>query len=172
MWTHTQWARKATEGLDTTWVGPGTEVMPGGLGKVSPDELKELLRECRAMLYTGTQPASYTLALIEAMMTGAPVVSIGPSRMRLFPYSPRLFEGHRIAPLYAEETGEANLLLRELLHDPFHAARVGAVSRARAIALFGRDRIADAWDGWLEERRKPEPDPDLVDISDIEGEDE
>ena len=168
MWTHTHWAQKATEELEAVWVGPGTEYM-GGLGKVSPDQLRMLMRSSRAMLYTGTQPASYTLALIEAMMTGMPVVSIGPSRMGMFPYSPRLFEAHCIAPLYAEETKDANELLRELIEDPFHAARVGAVSRSRAIALFGRDRIADAWDGWLTERRKPDPDPDLVDIADIEG---
>jgi hypothetical protein len=170
MWTHLKWAQEAVEGCFPLWVGPGTEQI-GGLGKVPPARLRDLMRQCRAMLYTGTQPASYTLALIEAMMTGMPVVSIGPSQMRLFPYSPKLFEAHAIAPLYAESPGDANLLLRELIDDPFHAARVGAVSRSRAIALFGRDRIADAWDGWLEDRVKPSPDPDLVDIADIEGDD-
>jgi len=40
------------------------------------------------------------------------------------------------------------------------------VSRQRAIALFGRDRIADAWDGWLTDKRRPDSDPEeLPDVA-------
>jgi glycosyltransferase involved in cell wall biosynthesis len=54
--------------------------------------MRAYLRKIRAYVYTGTQPASYTLGLIEAMMTGVPVVSIGPESM----WVPDLFEGHEI----------------------------------------------------------------------------
>jgi hypothetical protein len=56
--------------------------------------MRDYLRRIRAYLYTGTQPASYTLGLIEAMMTGVPVVSIGPDHMT---WQRDLFEGHEIA---------------------------------------------------------------------------
>src|SRR5260221_12618115 len=52
----------------------------GGLdgGEPSYDLLKGALRDNRAFVYGGTWPSPYTLALQEAMMTGTPVVSIGP----------------------------------------------------------------------------------------------
>jgi hypothetical protein len=56
--------------------------------------MRDYLRRIRAYLYTGTQPASYTLGLIEAMMTGVPVVSIGPDHMT---WQRDLFEGHELA---------------------------------------------------------------------------
>jgi len=87
----------ATAGLPAKPAGPGSERLPGGIGALDYDEMRAYLRRCRAYLYTGTQPASYTLGLIEAMMTGVPVVSIGPEHMRIFPYGPELFEGHAIA---------------------------------------------------------------------------
>ncbi len=66
------WA-DTTVGLNRKVFGPGSDN-----GEVSTEEMQELLRSARVYLYTGTQPASYTLGLIEAMMTGIPVVSIGP----------------------------------------------------------------------------------------------
>jgi hypothetical protein len=69
---------EATQGLPRTFAGPHSEKI-GGLGALPYDEMRDYLRRIRAYLYTGTQPASYTLGLIEAMMTGVPVVSIGPS---------------------------------------------------------------------------------------------
>lgn len=164
-WTNLPWVQSATEGLPVQWVGPQTEEL-GGLGKVPTDELKRLMRGARVMFYSGTQPASYTLALIEAMMIGTPVVSIDPSAFDMFPYSDRLYEGHAIAPLWAATPGEANEVLRELLDDHDYAKRVSRVSRERAIMLFGRDRIADAWDGWLSDKRVPRKDPDeLPDVA-------
>jgi glycosyltransferase involved in cell wall biosynthesis len=70
--------RAATEGLPTLPAGPHSEQL-GGVGALTYDEMRDYLRAARCYLYTGTQPASYTLGLIEAMMTGVPVVSIGPS---------------------------------------------------------------------------------------------
>jgi hypothetical protein len=165
MWINLEWTLQATKDVPVKWVGPGTEEF-GGLGKVTPLKLQSLMREARGMFYSGTQPASYTLALIEGMMTGLPVVSIDPSAMAMFPYSDRLYEGHTIAPLWAESPGEASEMLWELLRDYPYAQRVSTVSRLRAIALFGRDRIADAWDGWLSDKRVPDKDPeDLADVA-------
>jgi hypothetical protein len=57
---------------------PGLRGAPGGSGSLSYPEMLDYLRHIRAYLYTGTTPASYTLGLIEAMLSGVPVVSIMP----------------------------------------------------------------------------------------------
>ena len=82
----------ATKGLPAKPAGPGSERLPGGIGALGYDEMRQYLRSIRAYLYTGTQPASYTLGLIEAMMTGVPVVSIDASKM----WTPELFEAQEI----------------------------------------------------------------------------
>ncbi len=107
------------------------------------------LRRSRCYLYTGTQPASYTLGLIEAMMTGIPVVSIGPANMQIFPYSPLLFEGHEIAGLGSDDPTEAGQMVRDLLAFPEHAKRISEQQRARAIDLFGIDTIREQWREFL-----------------------
>src|SRR5687768_6353978 len=88
-WCNPRFWFEATKGLPVRPMGPGSEQY-GGTGQVSTDEIKAGLRKSRAYLYTGTQPASYTLGLIEAMMTGIPVVSIGPSHMGILPYGSAL----------------------------------------------------------------------------------
>ena len=79
---YTNWGfwEAATGDANRMALGPGSEVI-GGPGELSFEAMQGWLRKSRAYLYTGTQPASYTLGLIEAMMTGIPVVSIGPSHM-------------------------------------------------------------------------------------------
>jgi glycosyltransferase involved in cell wall biosynthesis len=166
----TGWMLEVLKDLPHRIIGPQTEVI-GGEGKVSPSELIEAMRSARVMLYTGTIPASYTLGLIEAMMTGTPVVAIGPqawswAARQQYPYASRLYEGHAIAPLFADNPSEARTMLQELLNDADHAAHVGAIGRERAITLFGKDRVYKAWDDWLMLKRQPEPEPDeLPDVA-------
>jgi hypothetical protein len=89
--------------------------------------MRATLRRARAYLYTGTQPASYTLGLIEAMMTGVPVVSIGPSWMRVFPYGHELFEGHELAT-GDDTTPAVQRMLRPTLDDLGFARRRATTS--------------------------------------------
>lgn len=139
-------------------LGPGSEVI-GGPGEMPFADMQGWLRRARCYLYTGTQPASYTLGLIEALMTGIPVVSIGPAWMRLFPYGPELFEGHEIvtepgmAPMFHDDPAEARIALSVLLSDS-HDARsvaddIGQGQRRRAIELFGIDTIREDWRRFL-----------------------
>jgi glycosyltransferase involved in cell wall biosynthesis len=111
--------------------------------------MREYLRRSRVYLYTGTQPASYTLGLIEALMTGIPIVSIGPELMGIFPpYGPSLFEGQDIVGY--KPAGEAVPALLKLYLDRHDfAAQLGAEGRVRAIELFGRDHIAAKWLAYL-----------------------
>jgi glycosyltransferase involved in cell wall biosynthesis len=107
------------------------------------------LRDARCYLYTGTQPASYTLGLIEAMMTGIPVVSIGPSWMRIFPYGPELFEGHELGWRWSDDPAIARSLLQLYLENPEAAQLDSNITRLRAIDTFGKDTIAAQWKAYL-----------------------
>jgi hypothetical protein len=147
-WTNYRFFVEATKGLPTRIIGPGSEVA-GGPGEVSYDDLRAELRKARVFLYTGTQPASYTLGLIEAMMTGLPVVSIGPKWFDIFPYGPELFEGHEIAREYADDSLMASLDLRQILHSSQIATLWSERARQRAIDLFGRAKIAGQWKAFL-----------------------
>lgn len=141
----------ATRDLPRLAIGPGSEVI-GGTGPVSPEEMADALHTARAFLFCGSQPASYTLALIEALHAGIPVVSIGPSWMRV-PYdghdASELFEGHELAPLSADDPNDAFHLLRRLLADKDWAKVVSAQSRAIARDVFDRDRVGAEWKAYL-----------------------
>ncbi|HUT78494.1 MAG TPA: hypothetical protein VM285_12450 [Polyangia bacterium] len=148
-WTNPQFWLDATEGLPRLLAGGGSEEY-GGTGEVSPDRLKQLLRCARVYLYTGTQPASYTLGLIEAMMTGTPVVSIAPRWMQIFgDYSPLLFEGHRIAGDWYDTPADAALRLRELLSDDDAALQASRDAREIALRLFDIAMIREQWADFL-----------------------
>jgi hypothetical protein len=143
----------ATQGLPRMAFGPGSEAI-GGPGGLDYDEMRATLRRARAYLYTGTQPASYTLGLIEAMMTGVPVVSIGPSWMRVFPYGHELFEGHELASGTGDPPAVQRMLGR-LVDDLGFARRLSDDQREMAIALFGTDTIGRQWRDYLGDPGQP-----------------
>jgi glycosyltransferase involved in cell wall biosynthesis len=154
-WLNWRFWEEATAGLPRVFAGSHSEKV-GGLGKLPLDDMKALLRSCRVFLYTGTQPASYTLGFIEAMMTGIPVVSIGPSWMTIFPpYGPLLFEGHELVD-GSLKWNDNPAALRQLLKSWYLDDGSDAVAREdseygrrRAIALFGKPTIRDQWARFL-----------------------
>jgi hypothetical protein len=107
--------------------------------------MKGWLRKARCYCYTGTQPASYTLGLIEALMTGIPTVSIGPSWMTIFPYGPDLFEGREICLRGGDDPKHVRGQIARLLEHP----DPNPPERARAIELFGKETVGAAWREFL-----------------------
>jgi len=147
-YTNYRFWQEATDGLPSVALGPGSEEI-GGFGEMTLAEMKTWLQHARAYLYTGTQPASYTLGLIEALMTGIPVVSIGPNWMRVFPYGADLFEGHLLTGCYSDVPAGATTALRRLLEDDELAATFSAEQRRRALIGFGKKGVASAWREYL-----------------------
>jgi glycosyltransferase involved in cell wall biosynthesis len=141
-WTNYGFWEEVTRGLPRLPAGPGSE-LHGGLGELGYDEMRQYLRDIRVYLYTGTQPASYTLGLIEAMMTGVPVVSIGPGYMQIFGY-PELFEGHELAVHWAPTPDGAAYMLDQVLTTDIGQSW-SALQREMAVRTFGLDTIADQW---------------------------
>lgn len=145
----------ATRGLPARPAGPGSESM-GGPGALTYDEMRQYLADCRAYLYTGTVPAPYTLGLIEAMLTGTPVVSIGPGAW----YGPPdLFEAHEIVSdpdmighRSYDYPQHAQTVLHGLLNvgaDSAVVRLISAESRQRATDLFSVETVGPQWQAVL-----------------------
>jgi hypothetical protein len=147
LFTNWRWFESATQGLPTTFAGSHSELI-GGLGELDYDAMRAYLRGMGAYCYTGTVPASYTLGLIEAMMTGVPTVSISKDHMWS---GPELFEADEIALLSYKDPRQANQMLREILEDTGFANTLSGMTRERAIALFSAERIKDQWREFLGE---------------------
>ena len=135
----------ATDVISSRPAGPGSEALPGGLGALPYPAMIEYLRHIRAYLYTGTRPAPYTLGLIEAMLSGVPVVSIGAEAWGI----PELFEGGEIAPLRENDPAQARRWLEQFLADREAARVVGALCRIKAVELFGIETISRQWQAFL-----------------------
>lgn len=148
-WTNAEFFFEATEGLPLKIAGDGSDEAPGGLGVLPLQDMQELLRSARAYLYTGTQPASYTLGLLEALVTGIPVVSIGPEYMTIFDYGVELFEGHVLAPLSTGDPVEAREMLEALLEDHELAQKISTHQRFRAVKEFGIEAVGADWKKFL-----------------------
>lgn len=132
----------ATEGLPVQPAGAGSEEM-GGLGLLSYSAMLDYLRHLRAYLYTGTTPASYTLGLIEAMLSGVPMVSMGPEAWR---GPSALFEGHEIAwPHGYDDALTAGTVAGTLLDETEIAAGLSDRVRERAIDLFDVATVGPQW---------------------------
>lgn len=136
--------------------GPGNEdlgEMSGGL--VSYQEQLQIFRESRAFLYHGTYPASYTLSFIEAMMTGIPIVAVGPRRG-----NGEMFHGQStyeiqdiiqngVSGFVSDDPAELREFVVNLLNDYRLAKTVSAFGRSRAIELFGKAKIKQEWGEFL-----------------------
>lgn len=146
-WCGLSWYLTATEGHDARPAGHNSEALPGGLGLLSYEGMIDYLRGAGAYLYTGTHPASYTLGLIEALMVGVPVVSIG-AQAWMGPAD--LFEAHELAGRASDDPHAASLMLRELLADPDVAAAAGQLGHQRA-QVFDITSVGPAWRGFLGE---------------------
>jgi hypothetical protein len=110
-----------------------------------------LLRGSRAYFKCSCLHMPYTLSLIEAWITGLPVVAMDPRAVEsALPFAewPRLFRPGADA-LLARDAAEARAMLRALLDDHGFAARLGAAGRESAIRLFGREAVVPHWQRFL-----------------------
>ena len=151
-YTNWQYWEAVTHGLPRIALGPGSEAIEGS-GSLEFDAMKRWLRKARAYLYTGTQPASYTLGLIEAMMTGTPIVSITPDFMNVFPFGSELFEGDDIVRSWAigdlQGIDLARAQVKMLLESSAVAHERSLQMRKRAIGLFDMKLIGRQWLDYL-----------------------
>jgi hypothetical protein len=142
-------------------LGPGSDAI-GGPGSLSYSEMLDWLRWARVYLYTGTRPASYTLGLIEAMLSGVPIISIGARAWGDSWGGEDLFEAASawhgigktapsILPFDAtfEDPAKARNAICTLLDYPDKAATISKGQRARAIELFDVATVGAQWREFL-----------------------
>jgi hypothetical protein len=150
VWCNADFARAAVADLPALFAGPGSKDGPvPGLGSVSYDDMRAYLREAGAYIYTGTQPASYTLGFLEALMTGVPIVSIGRSHMGIFAESPLLFEAPDWAWATFDDPADAQTELADLLTSDVYARQASGLMRSRAERYFHPDVVGAAWREYL-----------------------
>lgn len=139
------------QGLPAHVYGPNNQNL-GELngGYLSYEEMRQKMRDARVYFYTGTQPASYTLNLIEAMMTGIPVVAIGPGLWNSLNLAGDVYEipdiiQNAVNGFVADDVGRLRGYIEYLLKDAETAKRVGQMGRETAIARFGMDVVKSKW---------------------------
>lgn len=142
---------EATQNFPRFLFGPGNEDTGLDGGLLSYDDLKQAYRDYRVYFYTGTYPASYTLNFMEAMMTGIPIVAIGPKLADIGVFNMQTYEVHKIIEngkngFCSDDIAELRGNTDYLLSHPDEAKRLGDAGRETAIKLFGKDTIKDQWD--------------------------
>lgn len=138
--------------------GPENHQPGFGMGRVSYPQLKAELCANRVYFYTGTHPASYTLNFIEALMTGIPLVAIGPQHgnadiwrnHNLYEIQNLIINGHN--GFISDDVTELQAYIRRLLTEDDLAQQISEEGRKSAIHHFGRDLIASAWKDFLENK--------------------
>lgn len=124
-------------------------------GMLNNEEQLERYRTARVYMYHGTYPASYTLTIMEAMMTGIPVVSVGPrlgngpmfTQQETFEV-PEIIE-NGVSGFVSDNIGELRDHIDHLLKDKERARVISMYGRKRAIELFGKHKIRSEWEKYL-----------------------
>lgn len=125
-------------------------------GEVDYEHMKQLLRDNRVYVYAGTWPASYTLSVIEAMMTGIPVVAVSKKiahiqnleQIDFYEVDEIIEDG--VSGFVCNSVDQMRERIQQLLTDEQLAHRISEAGRARAIQFFGKDAIAQQWQTFLE----------------------
>lgn len=148
------------EGFPALIYGSGnTDLWALDGGELTYELMKGALRDNRVFVYGGTWPSPYTLAVQEAMMTGIPIVAIGqhlaedlPERAiqdRINYYEMPLIIDNGKNGFISDDINELRDDVHKLLEDQELAAQIGAQGRKRAIHLWGKEPIKQAWSDFL-----------------------
>jgi hypothetical protein len=146
---------KATEGFTRKVYGTENEDLGEMCGGTrSYGELKQNIRESRVFFYFGTQPAPYTLSFIEAMMTGIPIVAVGPKLRDTGIYKWKHYEipdiiSNGINGYWSDDINELKGYIQLLMDDEETAKRIGEAGRKTAIKLFDTKQIKSEWATFL-----------------------
>lgn len=138
-------------GFNARVYGPKNEnagVLSGGFMTYS--KMQQKMRDARVYIYTGTQPASYTLNLLEAMMTGIPVVAIGPKYANSLQIAGDTYEipdiiQDTVNGFWSNDIEVLRNRVKFLLENKEAAKRIGDMGRQTAIELFGKENVRAKW---------------------------
>jgi hypothetical protein len=129
---------------------------PQALGELSWEQVKEKYRKARVYFALGSKPASLTYNLMEAMMTGCPIVTWGPNlgNMKIVPGWEKTYEAcdvikNGLNGFWSDSEFEIEAYIKMLLKDDALAKRISANARKTAIQMFSKDKIRNDWKVFL-----------------------
>jgi glycosyltransferase involved in cell wall biosynthesis len=133
---------QAREQVPLDLVGMGAEAL-GGLGEVQHAELPAFTADYR-FVFNPIRYTSLGLAVIEAMMTGVPMVALATTEMATVIENGRSgFADTNVSALIGH--------MQELLRDPALARELGEQGRRRAMERFHIGRFVADWNAALME---------------------
>lgn len=145
--------KEVSKGFNAHVYGPKNDISEGlNGGMLDYEAMKQKIRDARVYIYTGTQPASYVLNLIEAMMTGIPIVAIGPrlgnslnigKGADLYEIPDIIKSG--VNGYWSDDINQLRSWVDYLVKDIKTARRIGEMGRYRAIELFGKEVVKSKW---------------------------
>lgn len=149
---------QVTEGFPRVVFGPNNSdlgELDGGL--LSHDQQIKEYQDNRAYFYHGTYPASYTLTFIEGLMTGIPMVCVGPdtgNAYDMFPQQdtyeiPQIIQ-NGINGFVSDDITTLRGYIQQLLDNPRLAKSIGDKGRETAIEYFGMSKALAQWKEFLE----------------------
>jgi len=136
---HYETYERATEGLPTRHVD---HLNPGPEGPLTYEKILDQMRRCRVYYHDGEN--EYTIALVEAMMTGAPIVTSD------MPFVKRHVQ-HGVNGFVSNDPKELREFCRLLLDDKDLATKMGAESRRIALERFHEDRWIGQWNALFDD---------------------
>lgn len=146
---------KLIEGFPAKLYGTNNE-LSGELngGVLTYDGMRQMMRDNAVYIYTGTQPACYTLNFIEALMTGIPLVAIGSKYANSLNIAGDSYEipdiiENGVHGFVSDDIDVLRTYITKLLENPALAKKIGQNGRARAIELFGKQKVKEQWKNYL-----------------------
>lgn len=145
--SNTELYEQVVRGMEARLYGHDNEEIPFARGFLSWSEQIEAYQKARVYFALGSKPAAVTYNLIEAMMTGCPVVTWGP-RLGTDTYPtyevPYLFNnGEEI--FFSDQTLELHSLIQQLMVNENLAMRVGKAGQKRVRELFSIEQNLEGW---------------------------
>ena len=146
---------KIVDGFNAHIYGPNNEntgTLNGGY--LTYNEMRQKYRDGTVYVYTGTQPASYTLNFIESLMSGIPIVAIGSKYGNSLNIAGDLYEipdliQNGFNGYVSDDIEELRSIISKLLDNAKVAKRIGQNGRDTAIKLFGKATIKQQWKDYL-----------------------
>lgn len=124
-------------------------------GFLTYEGLKQKMRDARVFIYTGTQPACYTLSFIEAMMTGIPIVAVGAKYGNSLNIAGQMYEipdiiQNGVNGFVSDDLDYLRGVIDMLIKDKRLAQRISDMGRQTAIKMFGYNEIKARWKAFLQ----------------------
>lgn len=125
--------------------GRENQSLPDGLGDVPDDVLLKLRQESRIYFAVASRPAPLTFTLIEAMLVGMPVVSVG-TRLAGYPwFEPPTFIKNGVNGFVCDSLEGCTSYIELLLTKPELGRTLGQQARKTAQQMVSPNIIAQQW---------------------------